>query len=142
MLLTLGVLLWAGIHLFPAVAPNARAAVIERIGLWPYKGLFALGIVAALLVIIFGWRAMPPTSLWVPPMGMRSRSTIAATPKLPSAFARKSNRLAVPGSRCKGIPVSKRIFCACLGPLIRPSVLSPGWSTMQAFTGQGGVSMR
>jgi uncharacterized membrane protein len=71
MLLTLGVLLWAGIHLFPAVAPDARAAVIARIGLGPYKALFALGVLAALLVIILGWRAMPPTSLWVPPMGMR-----------------------------------------------------------------------
>ncbi|MES0872873.1 NnrU family protein [Sinimarinibacterium thermocellulolyticum] len=71
MLLTLGVFLWAAIHLSVALAPAARRALIERIGLNPYKGLFSLALVAALLLIVFGWRAMPPTSLWLPPPGMR-----------------------------------------------------------------------
>mgnify|MGYP000002593661 CR=1 FL=1 len=51
-LLLLGLILWAGLHLFPGLAPDARAALIQRVGLGAYKGLFALGIVAALLLII------------------------------------------------------------------------------------------
>jgi uncharacterized membrane protein len=71
MLLTLGVLLWAVVHLFVALAPDARAALIGRIGLNPYKGLFSLALVAALVLIVLGWKSMPPTSLWLPPPGMR-----------------------------------------------------------------------
>ncbi len=71
MLLSLGVLLWAVTHLFVAVGSEARSAVINKIGLGPYKGLFSLTLVLALVLIVIGWRAMPPTSLWLPPPGMR-----------------------------------------------------------------------
>lgn len=71
MLLTLGVLLWAVTHLFVAVGAGARTGLVERIGLGPYKGLFSLTLIAALALIVVGWRAMPATSLWAPPPGMR-----------------------------------------------------------------------
>lgn len=70
-LLSLGVLLWAVTHLFVAKGVNARAGLIAKIGLGPYKGLFSLTLVVALVLIVFGWQATPPTSLWVPPAGMR-----------------------------------------------------------------------
>jgi uncharacterized membrane protein len=71
LLLILGVLLWAGAHLFIALAPDARRALIGRLGAGPYKGLFSLVLVAALVLIVFGWRSTPPASLWLPPPGMR-----------------------------------------------------------------------
>jgi len=71
MLLSLGVVLWAVTHLFVAVAPDARAQLVSKLGLGPYKGLFSLVIVLSLVMIVFGWQAMPATSLYVPPMGLR-----------------------------------------------------------------------
>lgn len=71
LLLILGVLLWSGTHLFVALAVQRRAALIAQIGLNPYKGLFSLVLVAALAMIILGWRSTPPISLWLPPAGMR-----------------------------------------------------------------------
>jgi uncharacterized membrane protein len=71
LLLIAGIVLWAAVHLFVALAPDARRALIDRIGLAPYKGLFSLALVGALVLIVLGWRATPPVSLWLPPTGMR-----------------------------------------------------------------------
>lgn len=71
LLLTLGVLLWAVVHLSKAVTPNVRAGLIGSIGEWPYKGLFALLIVASLVLIVMGWKSTLPTALWNPPVWMR-----------------------------------------------------------------------
>ena len=69
--LIFGILLWAAVHLSVALAPDERRALIARLGEGPYKGLFSLALVAALVLIVLGWRATPPTSLWLPPPGMR-----------------------------------------------------------------------
>lgn len=66
-LLIAGVVLWSLAHLFPAVAPGARANLAGKFGEGPYKGLFAVDIVIALGLIIFGWKTAIPTSLYVPP---------------------------------------------------------------------------
>lgn len=71
MILTLGVLLWIATHLFVAVGAQTRARLIEKIGRGPYMGLFSLVLVLALVLIVVGWRAMPPVSLYLPPAGMR-----------------------------------------------------------------------
>jgi uncharacterized membrane protein len=70
-MLVLGVLLWSVAHLFVAWAPDARRTLIGSIGEGPYKGLFSLVLVGALVLIVLGWRATPPTSVWLPPPGMR-----------------------------------------------------------------------
>ena len=70
-MLILGILLWSCAHLFVAMAPAQRQALIGRIGLGPYKGLFSLTLVLALVLIVAGWRATPPVSLYVPPVGLR-----------------------------------------------------------------------
>ena len=71
MLLILGLVLWAVTHLFVAMAPGARAGVVARIGEGPYKGLFSLVLVLALVLIVLGWRAMPPEALYNPPVALR-----------------------------------------------------------------------
>ncbi|WP_420427955.1 NnrU family protein [Algiphilus sp.] len=71
MLLSLGIVLWAVTHLFVAVAPSARQHLVDTLGLGPYKGLFSLVIVLSLVIIVLGWQAMPPTSAYVPPIGLR-----------------------------------------------------------------------
>jgi uncharacterized membrane protein len=71
LLLVAGVLLWSATHLFSSLGRDARAGLVARIGLNPYKGLYSLLLVLALVLIVIGWRSTPPTSLWLPPAGLR-----------------------------------------------------------------------
>jgi uncharacterized membrane protein len=70
-LLIIGVALWSVTHLFPALAPTARQGLVARLGEKAYKGGFALLIVAALALIIMGWKTAPPATvsdfLYAPP---------------------------------------------------------------------------
>jgi uncharacterized membrane protein len=67
-LLIAGVVLWTVVHLFPAVAPGVRANLVIKLGEGPYKGLFALDILIALGLIVFGWKSASPTAIYVPPL--------------------------------------------------------------------------
>lgn len=67
-LLIAGVVLWSVAHLFPAIAPGARANLAGKLGEGPYKGLFALDIILALVLIVFGWKAATPTPVYAPPL--------------------------------------------------------------------------
>jgi uncharacterized membrane protein len=71
MLLTLGVLFWAVTHLFVSIGAGARTRLTARIGLGPYKGLFSLTLVGALVLIVVGWRTMAPTALYLAPVELR-----------------------------------------------------------------------
>jgi uncharacterized membrane protein len=61
-----GVVLWSVAHLVPAVAPDVRNNLAQKFGEGPYKGLFALDIVIALALIIYGWKSATPAELYVP----------------------------------------------------------------------------
>ena len=56
-LLAFGLLLFAGLHLVKSLAPGMRNALLERLGENAYKGIFSLLVLAALALIVFGWRA-------------------------------------------------------------------------------------
>ena len=66
-LLLLGLLLWVSVHLFPSVCKTARAGIVAKMGLMRYKGVFALLIVASIVLIVFGWRGMTPEQIYNPP---------------------------------------------------------------------------
>lgn len=65
--LVLGVLLWSVIHFIPAAAADFRKNLISRIGENPYKGAFTLLMVLALYLVISGWKAATPESVYLPP---------------------------------------------------------------------------
>jgi len=67
-LLIAGVVLWSITHLFPAAVPGVRAGLAAKFGEGPYKGLFALDIIVALVLIVFGWKAAVPTVIYAPPL--------------------------------------------------------------------------
>lgn len=67
-MLLAGVVVWSITHLFKAVAPGTRTRLVTKFGLGPYKGLITLGIVIALLLIVFGWKATAPVALYAPPL--------------------------------------------------------------------------
>ncbi len=75
-----GIVLWWAAHLFPSLAAPAREAVVGRIGLWPYKGLFSLCIISALVLIVGGWRATVPEYLYLPPPGLRMVTVLLMLP--------------------------------------------------------------
>jgi uncharacterized membrane protein len=78
-MLVSGILLWSVTHLFVALGVEARRAVIARIGARSYRSLFALTQVLALTLIVMGWKAASPASLYVPPPGLR-HLTLALMP--------------------------------------------------------------
>lgn len=66
-LLIIGVIVMSLIHLYPAVAPDSRQTVIQRLGANAYRGIFSLASLGALLLIIYGWKSSPPEPLYTPP---------------------------------------------------------------------------
>jgi uncharacterized membrane protein len=65
--LILGVLVWSGVHLLPSLGVSVRAAAIGRIGEGPYKGLFALTLVGAIVLMVLGWRSASHVAAYGPP---------------------------------------------------------------------------
>ncbi|MEO1090910.1 MAG: NnrU family protein [Pseudomonadota bacterium] len=65
--LVLGVALWIGAHLVPSVGRAGKARVIEAVGDNGYRIAISLLIVAALALIVFGWRSAAPATVYVPP---------------------------------------------------------------------------
>lgn len=71
-LLTLGVILWALVHLSPSVAPSCKQALVSKAGENGYKGIFTLLVLIALGLIIFGWRSIDqPHYLYTLPLWTR-----------------------------------------------------------------------
>lgn len=66
-LLVIGVLLWGGVHLFPCLAVEPRKRLIGRMGEPPYKGVFALSLVLAIVLMVLGWRSSVPVGVYSPP---------------------------------------------------------------------------
>lgn len=61
-LLVLGVALWWGAHLFKRVAPGARADLGD-----PGKGLVAVALVGAIVLMVIGYRGADFVNIWFPP---------------------------------------------------------------------------
>ncbi|MGE0036733.1 MAG: NnrU family protein, partial [Xanthobacteraceae bacterium] len=67
--LIIGLVIFLGAHLF-VTCRGQRAAVIARIGEWPYKGLFSLVSLIGLILIGYGYgdyRAADWINVWSPP---------------------------------------------------------------------------
>jgi uncharacterized membrane protein len=67
--LVIGLVAFLGAHVFVTLRPQ-RAAVIARIGEWPYKGLMSLVALVGLVLIFYGfgqYRAMQWIDVWSPP---------------------------------------------------------------------------
>jgi uncharacterized membrane protein len=71
--LVIGLAVFLGAHVFVSQRA-ARAALIARIGEWPYKGLFSLISLLGLVLIVWGfahYRAEGLIHVWSPPTWMR-----------------------------------------------------------------------
>lgn len=81
-LLIAGLLLFLGIHSVAIFAPGLRASAIERLGLWPWKGVYSLIAIAgfALIAIGYGQARMQPVWLYQPPAGLRHLALLLMLP--------------------------------------------------------------
>lgn len=68
-LLIAGLLLFTVVHLLPAISPDLRGQLVEKLGENAYRGVFSIVIVASLVIIVFGWKAATPTGIYAPPVG-------------------------------------------------------------------------
>jgi len=66
-ILVLGLALWWATHLFPIYARDARGAAIARLGAKPYKGVFALVSLGAVVLMVIGYRQADFVNVWFPP---------------------------------------------------------------------------
>jgi len=70
-LMIAGIVLWVGVHLIPATAPDLKSLLQARLGAAGYKGLFALSILSALALIVLGWRSSSPVLVYAPLVGLK-----------------------------------------------------------------------
>ena len=63
-----GITIFCLVHLFKAIAPTARENVVFKLGENAYKGIFSLLILGSLVMIVFGWKATLPRTLYAPPI--------------------------------------------------------------------------
>lgn len=75
-LLLLGVLLFAGVHFIPSLAPGLKRSWVARLGENGYKGSFSLLLLAALVLVIIGWRSAQPVHLYLPPAELQGLATL------------------------------------------------------------------
>ncbi len=70
-LLIVGLVFFIGLHSVRLVAPGWREAMIERLGSGPWKGIYSLGALAGLAMIIWGYGIAreAPEFLYVLPQG-------------------------------------------------------------------------
>ncbi len=71
-ILIAGVLIWIGVHLIPALARPMRQNLIDKMGNNVYRGLFALAILASLILIVVGWRASAVSYVYVLPASVKT----------------------------------------------------------------------
>jgi len=64
--LIIGVLLWSGLHLMKVLTISLRESLLQKIGENAYKGIFSLGIIASIVLMVLGWRASPVIVLYPP----------------------------------------------------------------------------
>ncbi|GAB5483306.1 MAG: NnrU family protein [Parasphingorhabdus sp.] len=62
-----GVLLWSIVHLVKSVAPGLRTNIRAKIGEGPHQGLVALLIIAAIALMVYGWRTAQYEFVYDPP---------------------------------------------------------------------------
>lgn len=68
-LLIAGLLIFTVVHLVPAASPGTRTQLAAKLGEKAYRGIFSVVILASLVLIVFGWKAAPPTAVYQPPAG-------------------------------------------------------------------------
>ena len=65
--LCIGVLLFIVVHLVPCLVRGFRDSLIARVGEQPYRGIFSVIQLMAIVLMIIGWRSTTPEFVYMPP---------------------------------------------------------------------------
>ncbi|WP_423909963.1 NnrU family protein [Candidatus Spongiihabitans sp.] len=79
--LIVGIVVFFGIHLFPA-NPSLREKLVHSIGELPYKGVFAALSFAGLALMIKGMGATQYMAVWHPPVAAATATAVFMAPAL------------------------------------------------------------
>jgi uncharacterized membrane protein len=90
-LLIVAALLWIAVHLGLA-GTMLRDAVVRRIGEVPFRGVFSLLSIAALVFLVWAWSVVPGTLLWVAPTWLGWLLVLAMLPAFVLFVASVSGR--------------------------------------------------
>lgn len=88
-LLILGLVVFLGLHSVSIVAHGFRNAMVARVGLGPWKGLYSLLSLAGFVLLVHGYgqARLEPVVLWSPPTGMRHAALLLMLPVFPLLIA-------------------------------------------------------
>jgi uncharacterized membrane protein len=72
-LMILGLVVFLGVHSVRIFADPWRSAMVQRLGLWPFKGLYAIASIIGFVLIVIGFHAakQESTVLYVTPAWMK-----------------------------------------------------------------------
>lgn len=81
-MLVLGLVLLLGVHSTRLIAPGLRDAGVARLGLLPWKILYAVLSLIGLVLLVqgYGEARMAPTLLWAPPVWTRHLAALLTLP--------------------------------------------------------------
>lgn len=77
-ILIIGLMLFFAIHSVAIVNPAWRDRMVEQMGAWPWKGLYALVSLAGFVLIVWGYASakQAPAILYLPPLWLRHGSLV------------------------------------------------------------------
>lgn len=62
----IGILIWSLLHFIPVLGQGLRTDLRERIGATPYQAIFSLGVLGAIVLMVFGWRTGQQFNVYEP----------------------------------------------------------------------------
>jgi uncharacterized membrane protein len=77
--LLLAAVIWIGLHVGIA-GTRARDLLVARLGDWPFRGLFSVLSIAALIFLVLAWSMAPTEPLWFTPGWLRWILVVAMLP--------------------------------------------------------------
>ncbi len=87
--LTIGLLLFLGVHSLAIINIDWRNQQVSKLGIWAWKGIYSLlaGIGLILVIIGYGQARLEPHWLYQAPTGLRHLSLLLMLPVFPLALA-------------------------------------------------------
>jgi uncharacterized membrane protein len=70
-LLIAGLLVWSLVHLTPTLASPLKQNLVDRFGQKGYKLIFTALILLSIALMVFGWRSIEPTFLYMLPYSLK-----------------------------------------------------------------------
>lgn len=88
-ILVAGLVIFLGVHSIGIVAPVWRDGMLERLGEWPWKGLYSLIAIAGFVLVVYGYgeARQAPQIVYNPPFWLRRVAAVLLLPVFPLLFA-------------------------------------------------------